>query len=136
MARLAPSCEPDRGRGERGDDAADPFHVAARVGDCAIAPGITSDADALLPRPERRDARPGPLDYPCCAAGRIRACSSTGRPCRSNTRGRDWFLCRCLLDREYRRNAAALPRRRNRGPNSVAPLRPGRTTAATHCLQL
>jgi Na+/serine symporter len=41
-----------------------------------------------------------------------------------------------VLDREYRSNAAALPRRGNRRPDSAAPLRACRPAATTHCLQL
>ena len=85
-----------------------------RVGDCALLRDIASDADAFLPRCERRDARPGPLDHPCGANRGIRAHSSTGHPCRRNAGGRDWLLCRHLLSCEHRRNAATLPRCSNR----------------------
>ena len=53
-----------------------------------------------------------------------------------NAGGRDWLLCRCLLDREHRCYAAALPRCGNRRRDSAATLRACRTAAAAHCLQL
>ena len=136
LARLACSRESRRSRGQRGNRAAHRLHAAPGAGHRCQPTRCARHPAPLLPRPGRRDARPGAVGGARCSRRDLRAGPSPHRARRRGARRTDRLLHRRVFRGQYRRDAARLSRRRGVGAHPDPDVCPRGAAGAAHRIQL